>query len=109
MIICIDFYGQLLIELISSTDGKIRAASIHLVADKSDRISIRPCKLLMPLEAMQPVHGDVASAAMVTRNSSTHAATPAAAKLSSAPMSYRPKRNTAVIGEIHRKNITALK
>ena len=97
------------IELISGTDGNIRAAKIQLVADKGKRIFIRPLKLLVPLEVTQPAQADAANAAPVASNSSSHAFAPAVAKISSAHMSNRPKRNAAIIGEIRRKDLTALK
>ena len=37
-----------IIQLISGTDGNIRAAKIQFVADKSHRILTRPLKLLVP-------------------------------------------------------------
>ena len=88
------------IELMSGTDGNIRAAKIQLVADKGKRIFIRPLKLLVPLEVTQPAQADAANAAPVTSNSSSHAFAPAVAKISSAHMSNRPKCNAAIIGEI---------
>ena len=104
-----------IIELKSGTDGNIRAARIQLVTDKSKRIFIRPPKLLVPREVTQPARADAANVAPVASNSSAHAAAaapaaaPAAMILSSAPMSYSPKCSAAVIGEIRRKDITALK
>ena len=96
------------IELISGTDGNIRAAKIHLVADKGKGIFIRPLKLLVPLEIMQPAQADAANAVPAASNSSSHTFAPTVVKISSTHMSNRPKRNAAIIGEIHRKDVIAL-
>ena len=82
---------------------------MQLAADKGKGIFIRPLKLLVPLEITQPAQADEANAAPVTSNSSSHTLAPPIAKVSSAPISARPTRNAAIIGEIRRKDITALK
>ena len=103
-----------IIQLISGTDGNIRAAKIQFVADKSERVFIRPLKLLTPLEIQQPQRGGesneahkapVASKASAAASTAARATTPAA--LNSTPTSGRPKRNAAVIAELRRKHIIA--
>ena len=105
-----------IIQLISGTDGNIRAAKIQFVADKSERIFTRPLKLLVPLKvspvSQQAAAAPVANAAHkqhVASQASAHAATPAASQeaLSSAPATDRPKRNAAVIGELRRKGMNS--
>ena len=101
-----------IIQLISGTDGNIRAAKIQFVADRNQRIFARPLKILVPLEVLpasqQAAATPVANAARkkpVASKASVHAATPAAnpAALSSTPATDRPKRNAAIIGELRRK------
>ena len=101
-----------IIQLISGTDGNIRAAKIQFVVDRNQRIFTRPLKLLVPLEvspaSQQAAATPVANAARkkpVASQASVHAATPAAnpAASSSTPATDRPKRNAAIIGELRRK------
>ena len=101
-----------IVQLILGTDGNIRAAKIQFVADKSQRVIIRPLKLLIPLEIQQPqraAESNEAHTATVASNASAAASARATTTtaLNSAPTSGRPKRNAEVIAELRRKKIVA--
>ena len=100
-----------ILQLISGTDGNLRAAKIQFVADKSQKLFIRPLKLLIPLEIQKPqraaesneAHKEtVPSKASAAASVAARATTPAA--LTSTPTSGRPKRNAEGITELRRKH-----
>ena len=101
-----------IIQLISGTDGNIRAAKIQFVADKSQRVFIRPLKLLIPLEIQQPQRAAESNEVhtVTVANSASAAASERATTLvalNSTPRSDRSKRNAVVITELRRKHIIA--
>ena len=102
-----------IIQLISGTDGNIRAAKVQLVADKGQKVFIRPLKLLIPLEIPCPSQaaefnaGLKAPVAKAIADAANAASAADATVLPSAPATVRPKRNAAVIAELRRKQIVA--
>jgi len=98
-----------IMQLISGTDGNIRAAKIQLVADKGQKVFISPLKLLIPLEIRHPSQAAEFTAALKVpvAKAIADAAATAPTVLPSAPAAVMPKCNATVIAQLRRKQIAA--
>ncbi len=108
-----------ILEIFTGSDGVARSAKIEVMnTDKGKTVSLRPFKLLIPLE-VRNVQDSIATksgatqsspalgaAPKVINNASASAAAhsaPAAAPALSVSATSRPKRNSAVIADLRMK------
>ena len=90
-------------ELLKGRDGNVRTAKVKVPTDKGNKILIRPLRHLIPIELNSKQSIDNKANARYGTAEAPKDITGSASAAASSPLSSRPWRNAAVVGDLIRK------